>query len=107
MRAEQSRDATGPTGDAAAVIAAAGLNLEAKEPKPQCLPAGRGTAVVTKDHDGVAIAAGDAAAVIAAAELDLEARSPNHSACQQAEAPQSSPMTMTALPLPQVILPQS
>ena len=37
------------------------------------MPAGRGTAVVTSDHDGVAIAAGDAAAVIAAAELDLEA----------------------------------
>ena len=40
------------------------------------MPAGRGTAVVTNDHDGVAIAAGDAAAVIAATELDLEAKEP-------------------------------
>jgi hypothetical protein len=31
------------------------------------LPIGRGTTVVTTDHDGVAIAAGDAAAVDAAA----------------------------------------
>ena len=40
------------------------------------MPAGRGTTVVTNDHDGVAIAAGDAAAVIAAAEPDLEAKEP-------------------------------
>jgi len=63
-------------GDAAAVIAAVELNLEATEPKPQRLPAGRGTAVVTHDRDGVAIAASDAAAVIAAAELDPEATEP-------------------------------
>ena len=50
-------------GDAAAVDAASELNLDAKEPKLQCLPSGRGTTVVTNDHDGVAIAAGDAAAV--------------------------------------------
>ena len=54
-------------GDAAAVVAAAELNPEAKEPELQCLPSGRGTTVVTDDHDGVAIAAGDAAAVDAAA----------------------------------------
>jgi hypothetical protein len=42
------------------------LNPEAKEPKLQCLPSGRGTTVVTNDHDGVASAAGDAAAVDAA-----------------------------------------
>jgi hypothetical protein len=35
----------------------------------QCLPTGRGTTVVTSDHDGVAIAAGDAAAVVAAREF--------------------------------------
>jgi hypothetical protein len=50
-------------GDATTVVAAAGLNLEAKEPESQCLPTGRGTTVVTNDHDGVAIAAGDATAV--------------------------------------------
>ena len=53
-------------GDAAAVVAAAELNPEAKEPELQCLPSGRRTTVVTDDHDGVAIAAGDAAAVVAA-----------------------------------------
>ena len=42
----------------------------------QCLPTGRGTTVVTSDHDGVAIAAGDAAAVVAAAGLNLEAKEP-------------------------------
>ena len=63
-------------GDAAAVVAAAELNPEAKEPELQCLPSGRGTTVVTDDHDGVAIAAGDAAAVVAAAELDPEAKEP-------------------------------
>ena len=50
-------------GDAAAVVATAELNLEAKEPESRCLPTGRGTTVVTSDHDGVAIAAGDATAV--------------------------------------------
>ena len=50
------------TGDAATVVAAAELNLEAKEPELQYLPTGRGT-TVDNDHDGVAIAAGDAAAV--------------------------------------------
>jgi hypothetical protein len=40
------------------------------------LPSGRGTTVVTSDHDGVAIAAGDAAAVVAAAELSPEAKEP-------------------------------
>ena len=63
-------------GDVAAAETAAELNLDAKEPAPQCLPAGRGTVVVTNDHDGVAIAAGDAAAVIAAAGLNLEAKEP-------------------------------
>ena len=42
----------------------------------QCLPTGRGTTVVTSDHDGVAIAAGDATAVVAAAGLNLEAKEP-------------------------------
>ena len=41
-------------GDAAAVDAVTELNLEAKEPKLQCLPSGRGTTAVTNDHDGVA-----------------------------------------------------
>jgi hypothetical protein len=50
-------------GDAAAVVAAAGLNPEAKEPELQCLPTGRGTTVVDNDHDGVAIAAGDSTTV--------------------------------------------
>ena len=61
-------------GDATAAVAAAGLNLEAKEPELQCLPTGRGTTVVTSDHDGVAIAAGDATAVVAAAGLNPEAK---------------------------------
>ena len=39
-------------GDAAAVDAAAELNSEAREPKLQCLPSGRGTTVATNDHDG-------------------------------------------------------
>jgi hypothetical protein len=52
------------------------LNLEAKEPELQCLPTGRGTTVVTSDHDGVAIATGDATAVVAAAGLNLEAKEP-------------------------------
>ena len=57
-------------------FAAAELDLEAKEPGQQCLPSSRGITVVTKDRDGVAIAAGDAAAVETAAELDLEAKEP-------------------------------
>ena len=41
------------------------------------MPSGRGTAVVTNDHDGVAIAAGDvAAAALAATELHLEPKEP-------------------------------
>ena len=67
------KGATIAAGDVAAAEPAAELNLDAKEPTSQCLPAGRGTTVVTNDRDGVAIAASDAAAVIAAAELDLEA----------------------------------
>ena len=51
---------------------AAQFNPEAKEPKSQCLPLGRGTTVVPNDHDGVAVAAGDATAVEAAAELNPE-----------------------------------
>ena len=60
---------------AAAVDAASELNPEARELKLQCLPSGRGTTVVTSDHDGVAIATGDAAAV-AAAELNPGAKEP-------------------------------
>jgi hypothetical protein len=59
-------------GHAAAAEATAELNLEAGEPKLQCLPSGRGTTAFTNDHDGVAIAAGDAAAAEAVAELNLE-----------------------------------
>ena len=40
------------------------------------MPSGRGTAVVTSDHDGVAIAADVAATSSAAAELHLEAKKP-------------------------------
>ena len=40
------------------------------------MPAGRGTAVVTNDHDGVVIAASRAATAIAAAEHELEAKGP-------------------------------
>ena len=57
-------------------LAATELNLGAKEPELQCLPTGRGTTVVTSDHDGVAIAAGDAATVVAAAGLNPEAKEP-------------------------------
>jgi hypothetical protein len=39
--------------------------------------------------------------------LDSKRRSLNCSACLQAEAPQSSPVITTALPLPQVMPPQS
>jgi hypothetical protein len=62
--------------------AAPELHLEAKEPAQQCLPSGRGTAVVTSDHDGVVIAAGDAAASSAAAELHLEAKEPSTAAAE-------------------------
>ena len=40
------------------------------------IAAGEGTTVVTDDHDGVAIAAGDATAVVAAAGPNLEAKEP-------------------------------
>ena len=41
------------------------------------MPSGKGTAVVTNDHDGVAIAAGDvAAAALVATELHLEPKEP-------------------------------
>ena len=40
------------------------------------MPSGKGTAGVTNDHDGVAIAAGDAAVVDAAAELNTGAKKP-------------------------------
>jgi hypothetical protein len=56
-------------GHAAAAEATAELNLEAGEPKLQCLPSGRGTTAFTNDHDGVAIAAGDAAAAEAVGDV--------------------------------------
>ena len=84
----------------------------------QCLPTGRGTTVVTSDHDGVAIAAGDAAAVVAAAGLNPEAKEPELQCLPTGRGTTvvtsdhdgvtiaASPVTMMALPLPQVMPPQ-
>jgi hypothetical protein len=62
------------SGDATTVAVAAGLNLEAKEPEPQCVPTGRGTTVVTSGHGGGAFATGDATTVVVAAGLNLGAK---------------------------------
>ena len=63
-------------GDVAAAEPAAELNLDAKEPAPQCLPAGRGTTAVTNDHERRSHCRRCRYTVSAAAELNLDAKEP-------------------------------
>ena len=64
------------TGDATTVETASELDLDANEHAPQCLPAGRGTAVVTNDHEKRSHCRRCRYTVSTAAELNLDAKEP-------------------------------
>ena len=84
-------------GDVAAAETAAELNLDATESRLQCLPSGRGTTVVTNDHERRSHCRRRRCC---SGKQQLSSiwkrKSPRSSACQQAEAPQSSHTIMKA-----------